>query len=55
MMRACPMSDLFAEPCTTAFDLRAGDCLVGMTALSAESVDLVVTSPPYNLDIAYAS
>ena len=49
------MSDLFAEPCTTQFDLRAGDCLAGMAALAAESVDLVVTSPPYNLDIAYAS
>ena len=54
MMRAS-MSDLFAQPCTTAFDLRAGDCLAGMAALPAESVDLVVTSPPYNLDIAYAS
>ena len=49
------MSELFAKPCTTAFDLRAGDCLAGMAALAAESVDLVVTSPPYNLDIAYAS
>ncbi len=49
------MSDLFAQPCTTSFDLRAGDCLAGMAALPAESVDLVVTSPPYNLDIAYAS
>ena len=49
------MSDLFAEPGTTTFDLRAGDCLAGMGALAAESVDLVVTSPPYNLDIAYAS
>ena len=49
------MSELFAEPRTTAFDLRAGDCLAGMAALAAESVDLVVTSPPYNLDIAYTS
>ena len=49
------MSELFAEPCTTTFDLRAGDCLAGMAALAAESVDIVVTSPPYNLDIAYAS
>ena len=49
------MSDLFAQPCTTTFDLRAGDCLAGMAALPAESVDVVVTSPPYNLDIAYAS
>ena len=49
------MSELFAEPCTTTFDLRAGYCLAGMAALAAESVDIVVTSPPYNLDIAYAS
>ena len=55
MMQAMAMSDLFAEPGTTTFDLRAGDCLAGMAALAAESVDLVVTSPPYNLDIAYAS
>ena len=41
--------------CTTQFDLHHGDCLAGMRALDAESVDLVVTSPPYNLDIAYAS
>ena len=31
------------------------DCLEGMKALSAESIDIVVTSPPYNLDIKYAS
>jgi site-specific DNA-methyltransferase (adenine-specific) len=49
------MSDLFTPPCTTTFDLRAGDCLDGMTVLPPDSVDLVVTSPPYNLDIAYAS
>ena len=55
MMQAMAMSDLFAEPGTTTFDLRGGDCLAGMAALAAESVDLVVTSPPYNLDIAYAS
>jgi len=49
------MRDLFTPPCTTTFDLRAADCLAGMTALPPDSVDLVVTSPPYNLDIAYAS
>jgi site-specific DNA-methyltransferase (adenine-specific) len=50
--------DLFAEsrsPGTTEFDLRHGDCLAGMAALPPESVDIVVTSPPYNLTIAYAS
>ena len=39
----------------TAFHLHLGDCLVGMKALPAESVNVVVTSPPYNLDIAYRS
>jgi len=38
----------------TDFDLRHGDCVEGMKALPAESVDLVVTSPPYNLGIDYA-
>ena len=37
----------------TKFDLRLGDCVAGMGALPAESVDLIVTSPPYNLGIAY--
>ena len=31
------------------------DCLVGMRELTDESVDLVVTSPPYNLNINYTS
>lgn len=55
MMRVSLMDKFFTPPCTTVFDLRAGDCLAGMASLPAESVDLVVTSPPYNLDIAYAS
>lgn len=39
----------------TTWDLRLGDCLEGMAALPTSSVDLVVTSPPYNLDIKYAT
>jgi site-specific DNA-methyltransferase (adenine-specific) len=35
------------------FDLRLGDCVAGMATLAAESIDLVVTSPPYNLGIRY--
>jgi len=35
------------------FDLRGGDCIQGMSHLVSESVDLVVTSPPYNLGIRY--
>jgi site-specific DNA-methyltransferase (adenine-specific) len=35
------------------FDFRGGDCIQGMSQLASESVDLVVTSPPYNLGIRY--
>lgn len=35
------------------FDLRLEDCLEGMATLKAGSIDLVVTSPPYNLGIRY--
>lgn len=35
------------------FDLRLGDCVEGMAGLPPESIDLVVTSPPYNLGIRY--
>ena len=37
----------------TKFDLRREDCIPGMARLADESVDLVVTSPPYNLGISY--
>ena len=37
----------------TQFDLRQHDCIKGMSRLPNESVDLVVTSPPYNLGISY--
>ncbi|MGA7275331.1 MAG: site-specific DNA-methyltransferase [Candidatus Udaeobacter sp.] len=37
----------------TGFDLRREDCIEGMSRLPEESVDLVVTSPPYNLGISY--
>lgn len=39
----------------TEFDLRPGDCVAGMKELPESSVDIVVTSPPYNLGIAYRS
>jgi site-specific DNA-methyltransferase (adenine-specific) len=38
----------------TSFDLRRGDCLTGMAQIASATVDLVVTSPPYNLGIAYS-
>jgi site-specific DNA-methyltransferase (adenine-specific) len=37
----------------TRFDLRRQDCIKGMSRLGDDSVDLVVTSPPYNLGIRY--
>ena len=37
----------------TRFDLRHQDCSEGMSKLKESSIDLVVTSPPYNLGIRY--
>jgi site-specific DNA-methyltransferase (adenine-specific) len=37
----------------TRFELRHEDCIEGMSRLADESVDVVVTSPPYNLGITY--
>src|SRR5436190_12536069 len=37
----------------TKFDLRPEDCVKGMSQLPNEDVDLVVTSPPYNLGVRY--
>jgi len=39
----------------TQFNLRHGDCIKGMARLPNETVDLVVTSPPYNLGIDYGN
>jgi site-specific DNA-methyltransferase (adenine-specific) len=37
----------------TQFDLRRQDCIKGMWRVADESIDVVVTSPPYNLGISY--
>ena len=37
----------------TLFDLRLGDCLQGLDNVPGQTIDLIVTSPPYNLGIAY--
>jgi site-specific DNA-methyltransferase (adenine-specific) len=37
------------------FRIVKGNCLAGMRRMEAGSVDIVVTSPPYNLGIAYSS
>ncbi len=36
-------------------ELFHGDCLAGMEAMSARSVDVVVTSPPYNIGKTYGT
>jgi site-specific DNA-methyltransferase (adenine-specific) len=38
----------------TKFDLRHEDCVKGMSRLRKGSIDLVVTSPPYNLGVNYS-
>jgi site-specific DNA-methyltransferase (adenine-specific) len=38
----------------TVFDLRRQDCVRGLKRLPAHSIDLVVTSPPYNLGVRYS-
>jgi site-specific DNA-methyltransferase (adenine-specific) len=42
------------EQCTK-FKLEVKDCLMGMSELAPVSVDLVVTSPPYNLGTRYSN
>ena len=37
----------------TAIDFRHQDCLEGMSQIAEGTIDLVVTSPPYNLGISY--
>jgi len=39
----------------TTLNLIEGDCLTSLPGLDPESIDLVVTSPPYNLGIDYAT
>jgi site-specific DNA-methyltransferase (adenine-specific) len=38
----------------TAFELNREDCVAGMKRLPRQSIDLVVTSPPYNLGVRYS-
>lgn len=38
----------------TQINLYLGDCVSGLTQIPEQSVDLVVTSPPYNLGIKYS-
>jgi len=40
---------------STAFEIFHGDCVRGMEILDDRSVDVVVTSPPYNIRKAYSA
>jgi site-specific DNA-methyltransferase (adenine-specific) len=40
---------------TGQHEIHCGDCLAILPTLPAASVDLAVTSPPYNLDLRYSS
>lgn len=48
-----PASERPASSPKTRFELHRQDCVEGMRILPDESVDIVVTSPPYNLGIGY--
>jgi site-specific DNA-methyltransferase (adenine-specific) len=37
------------------WDIRDGDCLKELPSVESGSVDIVVTSPPYNLEINYST
>jgi site-specific DNA-methyltransferase (adenine-specific) len=41
------------SPLMTQFDVHREDCVKGMSRLRDEDVDIVVTSPPYNLGVDY--
>src|SRR6185369_12098697 len=45
----------FNDQRQTEFNLTVEDCVEGMRKLPSESVDLVVTSPPYNIGTRYKS
>jgi site-specific DNA-methyltransferase (adenine-specific) len=51
------MNDTFAMSGASppAQRILTGDCLVLLRAMPAASIDVIVTSPPYNLGIAYNS
>lgn len=43
------------EPSLNSYHLLEQDCIEGLKMLDDDSVDIVVTSPPYNIGIAYKS
>jgi site-specific DNA-methyltransferase (adenine-specific) len=53
IIRPCTNNSNTPNFFVTSFDLQHGDCLEGMSEIADTTIDLVVTSPPYNLGIAY--
>jgi len=49
------MADKNQNTRVESYKLEIKDCIEGMQSMTAESVDLVVTSPPYNLGIKYTN
>jgi len=49
------MADKNKNPRVESYKLEIKDCIEGMQAMPGGSVDLVVTSPPYNLGIKYTN
>jgi len=50
-MSCCP-AEVPAQP-IGPHRLITGDCLEALSAMAADSVDVAVTSPPYNIDLRY--
>ena len=46
-------SDLVVTTMADEQTLKLGNCLTVMAHMRGQSVDVVVTSPPYNLSLAY--
>src|SRR6266496_453281 len=53
-MRHSPIADAWMNSAHHAYDLKPIDCIAGMQEQKSGSVDVVVTSPPYNLGIKYS-
>ena len=49
------MADAIKSSFIKSYRLEVADCIEGMQSLADGSVDLVVTSPPYNLGIKYTN
>lgn len=47
------MSSSMTDPSTGTQTVIQGDCLTAMADIPADSIDVVVTSPPYNIGVAY--